>query len=75
MSKPTIVLAHGALEDSSLWTQGVIQRLQRDGYPLKVLANPLRGVAHEAAYLPSLLATIEGPVILVSHAYGGAVIT
>ena len=74
ITKPTIVLVHGALEDSSLWTHGVIQGLQRDGYPVKVFSNPLRGVAHDAAYLRSLLDTIEGPVILVSHAYGGAVI-
>ncbi len=73
-SKPTIVLVHGALEDSSLWTHGVIQGLQRNGYPVKVFSNPLRGVAHDAAYLRSLLDTIEGSVILVSHAYGGAVI-
>ncbi len=45
-SKPTIVLVHGAVEDSSLWTHGVIQGLQRDGYPVKVFSNPLRGVAH-----------------------------
>lgn len=74
-SKPTIVLVHGAVEDSSLWTHGVIQRLMRDGYPFKVFSNPLRGLANDAAYLRSLLDTIEGPVILVSHAYGGAVIT
>ena len=74
-SKPTIVLVHGAIEDSSLWTHGVIQGLQRDGYPVKVFSNPLRGVAHDAAYLRSLLDTIEEPVILVSHAYGGAVIS
>ena len=49
--KPTIVLVHGALEDSSLWTHGVIQGLQRDGYPVKVFSNPLRGVAVDAAYL------------------------
>jgi pimeloyl-ACP methyl ester carboxylesterase len=73
--KPTIVLVHGAVEDSSLWTHEVIQRLQRDGYPPKVFSNPLRGLAVDVAYLHSLLATIEGPVILVSHAYGGAVIT
>ena len=42
-TKPTIVLVHGAVEDSSLWTHGVIQRLQRDGYPFKVFSNPLRG--------------------------------
>jgi len=74
-SKPTIVLVHGAVEDSSLWTHGVIQRLQREGYPVKVFSNPLRGLAVDAAYLRSLLDTIEGSVILVSHAYGGAVIT
>ena len=74
-AKPTIVLVHGAVEDSSLWTHGVIQGLQREGYPLKVFSNPLRGVAHDAAYLRSLLDTIEGPVLLVLHAYGGAVIS
>jgi pimeloyl-ACP methyl ester carboxylesterase len=73
--KPTIVLVHGALEDSSLWTYGVIQGLKREGYPVKVFSNPLRGVAIDTAYLRSLLNTIAGPVILVSHAYGGAVIT
>ena len=74
-ANPTIVLVHGAVEDSSLWTHGVIQGLQREGYPIKVFSNPLRGVAHDAAYLQSLLDTIEGPVLLVSHAYGGAVIS
>ena len=74
LPKPTIVLVHGAVEDPSLWTHGVIQGLQREGYPVKVFSNPLRGVAHDAAYLRSLLDTIEGSVILVSHAYGGAVI-
>ncbi len=74
-TKPTIVLVHGALEDSSLWTHGVIQALQRDGYPVKVFSNPLLGVAVDAAYRRSVLDRIEGPVILVSHAYNGAVIT
>src|SRR6195952_5792268 len=74
-AKPTIVLVHGAVEDSSLWTHGVIQGLQRDGYPVRVYSNPLRGLANDVAYLRSLLDTIEGPVLLVSHAYGGAVIT
>jgi pimeloyl-ACP methyl ester carboxylesterase len=74
-AKPTIVLVHGAVEDSSLWTHGVIQGLQRDGFPVRVFSNPLRGLAVDAAYLRTLLSTIAGPVILVSHAYGGAVIT
>ena len=52
--KPTIVLVHGALEDASIW-HGVIPWLQRDGYPVIVFANPLRGVAVDAAYLRSVL--------------------
>ena len=73
--KPTIVLVHGAVEDSSIWTHGVIQGLQREGYPVKVFSNPLRGLATDVAYLRSLLDTSADPVLLVSHAYGGAVIT
>ena len=72
--KPTIVLVHGAFEDGSIW-YGVIRRLQRDGYPVVVFANPLLGVAFDAAYLRSVLDRIEGPIILVAHSYGGAVIT
>jgi len=45
--KPTIVLAHGTVEDSSLWTHGVIQGLQRDGYPIKDCSNPLRGLEND----------------------------
>ena len=74
-SKPTIVLVHGAAEDSSVWTHGVVQQLEREGFPVKVFSNPLRGLFVDAAYLHSLLDTIDGPIILVSHAYGGAVIT
>ncbi len=73
-SKPTIVLVHGAVEDASIWHR-VIPLLQRDGYPVIAFANPLRSLSIDAAYLRSVLDRIEGPVILVSHAYGGAVIT
>ncbi|GHH77799.1 alpha/beta hydrolase [Streptomyces sulfonofaciens] len=72
--KPTIVLEHGSFEDGSIWN-GVIQRLQRDGYPVVAAGNPLRGVAVDAAYLRSVVDRIKGPVILVAHSYGGAVIT
>ena len=72
--KPTIVLVHGAFEDGSIWYR-VIQRLQRDGYPVVVFANPLLGVAFDAADLRSVMDRIEGPLILVAHSYGGAVIT
>jgi pimeloyl-ACP methyl ester carboxylesterase len=73
-AKPTIVLVHGAFEDASIWN-GVIPRLQRDGYPVIAFANPLLGVAVDAAYLRSVVDRIKGPVILVAHSYGGAVIT
>lgn len=72
--KPTVVLVHGAFADASGW-DGVITRLQAKGYPVIAPANPLRSVAGDAAYLRSILANIEGPVILVGHSYGGVVIT
>jgi pimeloyl-ACP methyl ester carboxylesterase len=71
---PRIVLVHGAYADASGWND-VIKRLQRDGYPVLAPANPLRGLAADAAYLGSILDTLEGPVILVAHSYGGAVTT
>jgi pimeloyl-ACP methyl ester carboxylesterase len=73
-AKPTVVLVHGAFADASGWA-GVIDRLERQRYPVVAPANPLRGVASDAAYLQSFLATIEGPIVLVGHSYGGMVIT
>ncbi len=72
--KPTIVLVHGAFADASSWN-GVIERLQRQGYTVVAPANPLRGVATDSAYTASLLNQIDGPVLLAGHSYGGAVIT
>ena len=72
--KPTVVLVHGAFADASGWS-GVIDELHRDGYPVIAPANPLRDLEGDADYLASVLATIPGPVILVGHSYGGAVIT
>ncbi len=72
--KPTIVLVHGAWADSSSWSD-VVRRLQSHGYTVDVPPNPLRGLAVDSAYLASFLATISGPVVLVGHSYGGAVIT
>jgi pimeloyl-ACP methyl ester carboxylesterase len=72
--KPTIVLVHGAFADGSSWN-GVIRRLQHDGFPVIAPANPLRDLAGDSAYIESVLATIDGPVVLVGHSYGGAVIT
>lgn len=72
--KPTVVLVHGAFADASGWG-GVITRLTRDGYPVRALPNPLRGLSSDSAYLRSFLDTVPGPVVLVGHSYGGAVIT
>ena len=72
--KPTIVLVHGAFADASSWN-GVIGRLQQQGYTVIAPANPLRGVASDSAYIASLLNQIDGPVLLGGHSYGGAVIT
>jgi pimeloyl-ACP methyl ester carboxylesterase len=73
-AKPTIVLVHGAFADASSWA-GVIHRLQRRNYRVIAPANPLRGLASDSEYLKSFLTTIEGPVVLAGHSYGGAVIT
>src|SRR5688500_14345475 len=70
----TVILVHGAFADASGW-QGVIERLQAHGVPVVAPANPLRGIAHDSAYLASLLDGIPGPIIAVGHSYGGAVIT
>ncbi|MGW4463763.1 alpha/beta fold hydrolase [Micromonospora sp. NPDC004704] len=72
--KPTVVLVHGAFADASGWN-GVATRLVRDGYPVIAPANPLRGVSSDSAYLASILATLDGPLVVVAHSYGGLVTT
>jgi pimeloyl-ACP methyl ester carboxylesterase len=72
--KPTIVLEHGAWADASSWA-AVIQRLQQAGYPVDAPPDPLQGLTYDSTYLADYLRTITGPVILVGHSYGGAVIT
>jgi pimeloyl-ACP methyl ester carboxylesterase len=70
----TVVLVHGAFADASSWT-GVIELLQQRGHTVLAPPNPLRGITADSAYLASVLAQIDGPVLLVGHSYGGAVIT
>ena len=72
--KPTVVLVHGAWVDSSSW-DGVIGRLQADGYRVVAVATPLRSLSGDAAYVASVLKSISGPIVLVGHSYGGAVVT
>ncbi|MFI6041461.1 alpha/beta hydrolase [Nocardia sp. NPDC051321] len=71
---PTIVLVHGAFADSTSWN-GVIETLRALGYSVVAAANPLRGLAGDAAYIGSVLDDIDGPCVLVGHSYGGSVIT
>ncbi|MFE6955697.1 alpha/beta fold hydrolase [Streptomyces sp. NPDC057696] len=74
VTKPTIVLVHGAFADGSSWN-GVAERLERRGYTVMAPANPLRGLYSDSAYIASVLASVKGPVVLVGHSYGGAVIS
>jgi pimeloyl-ACP methyl ester carboxylesterase len=71
---PTIVLVHGAFAESASWDR-VITHLEDAGQPVIAAANPLRGLAADAQSLTDLVSTVDGPVVLVGHSYGGAVIT
>jgi pimeloyl-ACP methyl ester carboxylesterase len=72
--KPTIVLVHGAWADASSWS-GEVDRLQHEGYVVRAIPNPLRGLTSDAADVADFLKTISGPIVLVGHSYGGSVIT
>ncbi|MFF0343545.1 alpha/beta fold hydrolase [Kribbella sp. NPDC004875] len=72
--KPTVVLVHGAWADGSSWSK-VTSRLLDDGYTVRVPPNELRSLPTDAATIRNFLATISGPIVLVGHSYGGAVIT
>jgi pimeloyl-ACP methyl ester carboxylesterase len=73
-SRPAVVLVHGAFAESASWNE-VIRRLQDQGYTAIAAANPLRSVAGDAQFVASILESIEGPIVLVGHSYGGSVIT
>jgi pimeloyl-ACP methyl ester carboxylesterase len=72
--KPTIVLVHGAFAESSSW-DGVVDPLQNAGHRVIAAANPLRGLASDAAAVSDLVRSVDGPVVLVGHSYGGLVIS
>ena len=74
VAKPTIVLVHGAFADSASW-DGVTKKLIADGYTVIGAANPLRSVKGDAAVVSGIVKGIAGPVVLVGHSYGGAVIS
>lgn len=71
---PTIALVHGAFAESASWN-GVISALQARGYPTIAIANPLRGLQEDAAYVRSVLVSLPGPVVVAGHSYGGSVMS
>jgi len=72
--KPSIVLVHGAFADASSWSK-VIPLLERDGYEVTAVQIPLTGYAEDVATTKRVIAAQPGPVVVVGHSYGGAVIT
>jgi pimeloyl-ACP methyl ester carboxylesterase len=73
-AKPTIVLVHGAFADGSSWAK-VIPILQGDGYTVFAVQNPLTSLADDVATTKRVIEAQKGPVVVVGHSYGGAVIT
>jgi pimeloyl-ACP methyl ester carboxylesterase len=71
---PTIVLVHGAFAESASWN-GVVEPLAAAGHRVICAANPLRGLASDARAVSDLVRSIDGPVVLVAHSYGGSVIS
>ncbi|HEY4123974.1 MAG TPA: alpha/beta hydrolase, partial [Rhizomicrobium sp.] len=69
-----VVLVHGAFVDGSGW-EGVYKILKKDGYNVSIVQNPTTSLADDVAATKCVLATLDGPAILVGHSYGGAVIT
>ncbi|MET7403877.1 alpha/beta hydrolase [Dactylosporangium sp. NPDC005572] len=74
MTEPVIVLVHGAFAESASWN-GVISRLTERGLTAIAVANPLRGLDGDAGYVRDVVASLNRPVVLVGHSYGGQVIT
>lgn len=74
MSTPTVVLVHGAFADAASFAP-VVSLLLDDDIPVVVPAVPNRSLIGDSAYIASVIRQIDGPVLLVGHSYGGAVIT
>lgn len=72
--KPAVVLVHGAFAESASWN-GVVEQLLAKSIDVIAVANPLRSVSGDAAYVRDVIAGLGKPVVLVGHSYGGLVIT
>jgi pimeloyl-ACP methyl ester carboxylesterase len=73
-TRGAIVLVHGGFADGSGWA-GVYRLLKKDGYQVSIVQNPTSSLADDVAVTKRVIAEQKGPVILVGHSYGGAVIT
>jgi pimeloyl-ACP methyl ester carboxylesterase len=73
-ASPTVVLVHGAFADASGYA-GVIRELQSRGVEVRAPMNPLRSLGFDADAIVRYTTTVDGPVVLVGHSYGGAVIS
>ncbi|WP_416409706.1 alpha/beta fold hydrolase [Agrobacterium rosae] len=73
-SAKTVVLVHGAFADGSSWNK-VIPLLKKAGLKVVAVQNPLDTLENDVAFTDRAIANAEGPVVLVGHSYGGAVIT
>ena len=69
-----IVLVHGGFVDGSGW-EGVYRSLRKDGFSVSIVQNPTNSLAEDVQVTRRVIAAQSGPVILVGHSYGGAVIT
>jgi pimeloyl-ACP methyl ester carboxylesterase len=69
-----IILVHGGFVDGSGW-EGVYKALKKNGYTVAIVQNPTISLADDVAITRRAIASLDGPVILVGHSYGGAVIT
>lgn len=69
-----IALVHGGFVDGSGW-EDVYRILRKDGYDVSIVQNPTTSLADDVAATKRVIAELKGPVILVGHSYGGAVIT
>jgi pimeloyl-ACP methyl ester carboxylesterase len=72
--KPTIVLVHGFWGGAAHWAK-VIPILVKKGYDVHAVDNPLTSLADDAERTRKMISSQKGPVLLVGHSYGGAVIT
>ena len=73
-SAKNVVLVHGALTDGSTW-RGVYEILSKDGFNVRVVQQPLTGLADDVAATKRVIDQLDGPVVLVGHSYGGTIIT